>query len=86
MPEANVIFAGVSLLIVYTVTILGGATWLNNKFQAMKNEIIADFNAKHASNAETVKALEVLVIRHDTMLNPEWRSESYHRQRMHNGN
>jgi len=69
-----------SLFIVYTVTVIGGVTWLNSKFNSVKKEILEDFDAKHKDNAIVVKALETLVIRHDVILNPEWRSEAANRQ------
>ncbi len=66
------IFAGVTLLILWSGTVLGAGIWIMNQMRRMKEEILTDFNSKHASNAQTVKALEVLVIRHDVLLNPEF--------------
>lgn len=66
------ICAGVTLLILWTSTVIGGAIWLMSKLKDLKDEILSDFNAKHEANAQTVKALQVLVIRHETMLEPEF--------------
>jgi hypothetical protein len=66
------ICAGVTLLILWTTTVIGGAVWLMRQFKTLKDEILQDFNAKHATNATTVKALEALVIRHDLILEPEF--------------
>lgn len=78
------IFAGVTLLILWSGTVLGAGIWIMNLINRTKNEILKDFNAKHADNAQTVKALEALVIRHDVLLNPEFNgqlggSRSHHR-------
>lgn len=66
------IFAGVTLLILWSTTIVGAVSWISKRISEAKKEILLDFNAKHDANAQTVKALEVLVIRHDTMLNAEF--------------
>lgn len=66
------ICAGVTLLILWSTTAIGGSFWLMSKLNALKKEILDDFKEKHESNAVTIKALEVLVIRHDTILDPEF--------------
>lgn len=66
------ICAGVTLLMLWTTTVIGGAIWLMRQFKALKEEILRDFNLKHDANATTVKALEVLVMRHDVILEPEF--------------
>lgn len=66
------ICAGVTLLILWTSTVIGAAIWLMGKLKELKDEILDDFNAKHSANDETVKALEALVIRHDLILDPEF--------------
>lgn len=66
------ICAGVTLLILWTTTVIGGAVWLMRQFKALKEEILRDFSTKHDANATTVKALEALVIRHDLILEPEF--------------
>jgi len=77
------ICAGVTLLIFWTATIIGGAIWLMSKLKELKDEILADFNAKHEANAETVKALHVLVMRHDVLLDPEFNNGSGNRSAKH---
>jgi hypothetical protein len=66
------ICAGVTLLILWTSTVIGGAIWLMKQFKTLKEEILEDFDIKHSANATTVKALEALVIRHDLILEPEF--------------
>lgn len=66
------ICAGVTLLILWTGTVIGGAVWLMGKLKELKEEILKDFNQKHSANAQTVKALETLVMRHDILLDPEF--------------
>jgi hypothetical protein len=66
------ICAGVTLLILWTSTVIGGAVWLMRQFKSLKEEILFDFDRKHTANEATVKALEALVIRHDLILEPEF--------------
>ena len=66
------IFAGVTLLILWSTTLAGAVVWIVNRIGKAKEEIMADFNTKHEANLQTVKALETLVIRHDVMLNSEF--------------
>ena len=66
------ICAGVTLLILWTGTVIGAAVWLMSKLNDLKDEILADFNAKHQANEIRVKALDELVMRHDIILNPEF--------------
>lgn len=70
------ICAGVTLLILWTGTVIGAVLWLTSKLENMKAVILADLNDKHESNSQTVKALEVLVMRHDVILNPEFNGSS----------
>ena len=62
----------ITLLILWTTTVFGGAFWLQRQLKALKIEILQDFDVKHNDNAKTVKALEALVMRHDIVLNPEF--------------
>ena len=64
--------AAVGLLITWTSTVVGAALWVAGKINKMKQEILADFEAKHTENTRKVAALETLVIRHDTILDPEF--------------
>lgn len=66
------IFAGITLLVLWSGTILGAGIWIMKMLANTKNEILADFNAKHEANRQTVAALNTLVIRHDVMLNAEF--------------
>lgn len=66
------ICAAVTLLILWTTTVIGGAVWLMKQFKNLKEEILGDFDRKHTANETTVKALEALVIRHDLILEPEF--------------
>jgi hypothetical protein len=66
------VFAGVTLLILWSTTLAGAVVWIVNRISKAKEEIMADFNTKHEANLQTVKALETLVIRHDVMLNSEF--------------
>lgn len=66
------ICAAITLLILWTSTVIGGAVWLMRQFKALKEEILSDFEVKHSANATTVKALEALVMRHDIILEPEF--------------
>lgn len=72
------ICAGVTLLIYWTLTVAGAVIWINKQLKALKGEILADLNTKHASNETTVKALEALVMRHDLLLNPEFNGSGKH--------
>ena len=69
------ICAGVTLLLLRSGTIVGACVWILSLITRTKEEILEDFNEKHESNANTVKALETLVIRHDVLLNAEFGSK-----------
>lgn len=66
------ICAGITLLILWSTTIIGAAVWLMAKLNAMKREILADLEIKHSENSRKVAALETLVVRHETILEPEF--------------
>lgn len=66
------ICAGVGLLITWTSTVIGAAIWLMSKLKEMKEEILTDFDTKHKENNLKVEALQVLVTRHETILEPEF--------------
>lgn len=70
------LIAGLTLLILWTTTVIGGAIWLMKQFKNLKEEILreilGDFNEKHGDNERTVKAMEALVMRHDLILEPEF--------------
>lgn len=72
-PEIfTAVCAGVTLLIYFTVTIIGGVVALFKKIDRSRTETIAYIDAKHKENNERYEALNVLVLRHDLLLNPEF--------------
>ncbi len=66
------IFAGVTLLILWTSTVVGAVIWLTKQLRDLKAEILKDFKEKHDENAEKVEAMRELVMRHDIILDPEF--------------
>lgn len=60
------------LLITWTTSIATAAIWLMRRLDAIKKEILEDFDSKHKENNRKVAALETLVIRHETILDPEF--------------
>jgi hypothetical protein len=66
------ICAGVTLLILWTSTVIGAAIWLMRQFKALKEEILGDLDKKHGDNTTMVRAMEELVMRHDLILQPEF--------------
>lgn len=78
--------AVITLLIMWTSTVIGGAIWLMRQLKGLKEEILADFDKKHASNESTVQAMEQLLIRHDLILQPEFNGSGrshYEMQKQH---
>jgi len=73
------ICAGVTLLILWTSTVIGAALWVVGKINKVKTEILKDFEVKHSENRVRVDALQELVIRHDTILDPEFNGSGTHR-------
>ncbi len=71
------ICAAAGLLITWTSTVIGAALWVVSKINAIKKEILADFEVKHQENTRKVAALETLVIRHDTILDPEFNGSGH---------
>jgi hypothetical protein len=72
-PEFYVaIFSGVTLLIYIGAVVLGATVFIWNKLDGMKAEILSDVKEKHEQNQRRYDALNTLVIRHDTMLDPEF--------------
>lgn len=64
--------AAATLLITWTGTTVGVAIWILSRINGMKEEILEDFQKKHDENAIKVDAIRELVIRHDTILDPEF--------------
>ena len=78
------ITAVIGLVILWTVTVIGFATWFQSQLKTLKTEIITDFNHKHQANELTMKAMEKLVMRHDLLLDPEF-LEQANKVRVGNG-
>lgn len=72
------ICSAVTLLILWTSTVIGGAVWLMSQLKQLKSEILEDFDEKHKANAITVEALQALVMRHDILLQPEFNGTGKH--------
>ena len=66
------ICAGVTLLILWTTTVIGGAVWLMRQLKDLKAEILGDFSATHKDTEAVIQAMEQLVMRHDLILEPEF--------------
>lgn len=62
------ICAGVTVLILWTSTVVGVVFKLNG----IRDSIIKDFNEKHDANKDRYDALAILVTRHATILDPEF--------------
>lgn len=75
------ICSGVTLLILWTTTVIGGAVWLMRQLSDLKAGILDDFDTKHKANAVTVEALQALVMRHDILLQPEFNGTGKHASR-----
>lgn len=72
--------AGVTLLIYFTTALLTLCVAVFRKIDMVKTEILSDVNDKHKENRLRVDTLQALVIRHDTMLSPEFNGNfSHHR-------
>ncbi len=72
------IFAGLSLLVYLTATMAGGLMFILRKIDDSKREILTDVRARHEENRLRVDAIQQLVIRHDTLLNPEYDGSGNH--------
>jgi len=70
--------AAVGLLITWTTTMVTAALWVVTKINKVKTEILADIKAKHEENRVRVDAMQTLLIRHDTILDPEFNGTGKH--------
>lgn len=61
-------FAGVTLLIYFTMVIVSAAAAIFRKIDKVKETILADVNMKHHENDQRYQVLNSLVIRHDLLL------------------
>lgn len=84
MENMSLVVSIIGLVILWTITVIGFATWFQGKLEKLKTEIITDFNTKHQANELTMKAMEKLVMRHDLLLDPEF-LEQANKVRVGNG-
>jgi len=70
--------AAVTLLITWTSTVVGAALWVVGRINKVKTEILDDIKAKHDENRIRVNAMQELLIRHDTILDPEFNGTGRH--------
>lgn len=80
---AGVIIAGLTFVILYSGTLVGVVVWIQRRIEENRRELQKDFDRKHLENSRIMRALEALVLRHDVLLNPEWRTShaQYHAQK-----
>jgi len=69
----------VGAMITWTSTMIGAAIWIVSKINKVKTEILTDINAKHNENRIRVDAMQTLLIRHETILDPEFNGTGRHR-------
>lgn len=79
-PEMiTAICAVVTLVIYFTGTIAGAVIFLWKKIDGVKAELLADVKTKHDENRMRVDAMQTLIIKHDTILSPEWNGHATYR-------
>lgn len=66
------VIAGATFFVLWTATILGLWSSISKQLNNMRDALLKDFNSKHEANQLKVDALTALVIRHDTILDPEF--------------
>ena len=71
------ICAVIGLLITWTTTVIGAALWVSGKIEKVKTAILKDISTKHEENRHRVDALQALVIRHETILDPEFNGSGH---------
>jgi len=69
------------LMITWTSTMIGAALWIVGKINKVKTEILDDIRKKHEENRVRVDAMQTLLIRHDTILDPEFNGVGKHSAR-----
>lgn len=77
----SAIIAGATFMVFWTASILGLAAWISKQFRFLRE----DFDTKHRENSVRYEALNVLVIRHETMLHPEFNGGGPFHARGHRG-
>jgi len=60
------------LLITWTGSIAGAVVWIGKRLDTNKEAIIGLINEKHEENRIRVDAMQAMLIRHDTILDPEF--------------
>ena len=73
--------AVITLLILWSGTIIGAALWLMRKLNELEARLVANLDAKHEENNKKVAAMEALVMRHDLILDPEFNGSGKSRAR-----
>lgn len=73
------ICATIGLLITWTTTVIGAALWVSGKIDKVKTAILKDISVKHEENRVRVDAIQALVIRHETILDPEFNGSGHYR-------
>jgi hypothetical protein len=71
--------AGISLLIFYSITLAGAVVWIITKINEGDKAVIERLDSYHKENRIRVDAMQTLLIRHETILSPEWGSTSFPR-------
>lgn len=66
------LIAGASFMVLLIGSILTGVGWLSRQIKQSCDAIIRDMTQKHDENNRRYEALNVMVIRHDTWLNPDY--------------
>lgn len=77
------VIAGATFMVFWTATVLGLAAWISTKLENLRDGLIANFDAKHSANQQRYDAVNALVIRHETILNPEF--NAHFNGRRHDG-
>lgn len=75
------ICAVITLLILWSSTIIGVAVWIMRRIDGVKEAILTDIHSKHEENRKRVDAMQELLIRHDTILDPEFSANGKARAR-----
>lgn len=77
------IIAGATFMVFWTATVLGLMSWISTKIEKLGDKLIANFDAKHEANNTRYNALHTLVIRHDTILSPEFSGNTLNGKQHH---
>lgn len=81
-PEIfTAICAGVTLLIYFTSVVIGAVVAVFRKIDKTKDVILLDVTTKHEQNRMRYDAMQTMLIRHDTWINPEYNGSGKHHAR-----